>query len=159
MLLDIARWEVVRLATLRRAMDGDRLGAASLRLLVSMLTHAQEQEWLDNRQLVTWPSYSEITKETGLSKGSITPARQELIAAGLAVPLKGLHERGGWDPIAAYRIFMKITPSAEQNEMQDHLAQIRRRWRIHKADQREIERRQAVIEAAYNGHVYIKGEP
>jgi hypothetical protein len=36
--------------------------------------------------------------------------------------------------------------------MQQHLAQQRRRWHIHKADQREIERRQAVISAALNAH-------
>jgi hypothetical protein len=44
MLLDIARWEVVKLAALRRAPDGTRLRASALRLLISMLSHSAEQE-------------------------------------------------------------------------------------------------------------------
>jgi hypothetical protein len=35
-----------------------------------------------------------LTKETALSTGSITPARQEPIAAGLILPLAGALERG-----------------------------------------------------------------
>jgi hypothetical protein len=65
--------------------------------------------------------------ETALSKGSIGPARQKLVAAGFAVRLVGAHKRGGPDPVAAYQIHTRITASDEQREMQQHLAQQRRR--------------------------------
>jgi hypothetical protein len=111
MLLDVARWEVIKLAALRSAPDGTRLRVCALRLLTSMLAHAREQDWVDDRELITWPSYAELTKKTALSKGSIGPARQELIAAGLILPLAGAHKRGGDDPVAAYRIHTKIVHS------------------------------------------------
>jgi hypothetical protein len=53
MLLDIVRWEIIKLATLRAAPDGTRLRACALRLLTSMLVHARDQDWVDNRELVT----------------------------------------------------------------------------------------------------------
>jgi hypothetical protein len=79
-----------------------------------MLAHAREQDWQDDQQLITWPSYAELTKETALYRGSIGPARQELIAAGLILPLAGAHKRGGDDPIAAYKIHTTIIRSPDQ---------------------------------------------
>jgi hypothetical protein len=140
-LLDVVKWQVIRLATLRRAPDGTRLRASALRLLTCMLSHIQEQEWLDNHRLVTWPSYAEITKETALSKGSIGPARQELIAIGLITPLAGAHKRGGDDPIAAYVIHTRITRSPEQERMALHRRKLKRRYRHYKADQNADTRR------------------
>jgi hypothetical protein len=55
-----------------------------------------------------------------LSKGSIMPARQELIAAGLILLLAGAHKRGGDDPIAVYQIFTRIMRSPEQARMAEH---------------------------------------
>jgi hypothetical protein len=86
-------------------------------------------------------------EETALSKGSIGPARQEFIAAGLILPLAGAHKRGGDDPIAAYRIFTSITRSPEQTRMAEHRHELRKRHCQHKEDRR------AAL-AMLNGHVY-----
>jgi hypothetical protein len=138
LLLDVVRWEVLKIATLRRAPDGTRLRASAIRLLTAMLAHVQEQEWHDRRRLVTWPCYRELTRETALSKGSIGPARQELIAFGLIAPLAGAHKRGGCDPVAAYLIHTKIIRSPEQQQMAEHRAKVRRKHRRYKEDQRAM---------------------
>ena len=66
MFLDVVRWEVIKRAALRRAPDGTRLRASAFKLLTAMLASAQEQEWQDNRRIVTWPCYRELTRATAL---------------------------------------------------------------------------------------------
>jgi hypothetical protein len=89
MLLDVVRWQVIKLAALRCSPDGTRIRANSFCLLVAMLAAADERVWQDDRRLYTWPCYAQLTKQTTLSKGLIGPARQELIAASLILPLAG----------------------------------------------------------------------
>jgi hypothetical protein len=143
--IDICRWEIVKLAALRCAPDGTRLRASAMRLLIAMLAAAEEQAWLDEGRLYTWPYYAQLTRQTALSKGSIGPARQKLIAFGLIAPMAG-HKRGGCDPIASYEIFRQITRSPEQQQMAAHRHELHRRYRRYKEDQRAA--------AALNGHTH-----
>jgi hypothetical protein len=133
MFLDVVRWEVIKRAALRRAPDGTRLRASAFKLLTAMLASAQEQEWQDNRRIVTWPCYRELTRATAL------------IAFGLIAPLAG-HKRGGNDPIAAYEVFTRIRRSSEQARMAEHRHELRKRHRQYKEDRR------AAL-AMVNGHV------
>jgi hypothetical protein len=104
--LDTARWWCLHLAM------RCRLGATAFRLLIEMLRAVDPAAWRVNRVLIAWPSRGDIEINTGLADGSITKARQELIAAGLISPAPG-HRRAGCDPTACYRIHRAVRSTAE----------------------------------------------
>jgi hypothetical protein len=55
MLLDVVRWQVIKLAALRCSPDGTRIRANSFCLLVAMLAAAEERVWQNDRRLYKRP--------------------------------------------------------------------------------------------------------
>jgi hypothetical protein len=141
MLPDVACWQIMYTAATRC-----RVGASAMRMLAVMLRHASLEEWRENARLLSWPSYAEFKREARLPHGSITHARQELIAAGLIQRAPG-HQRGGDDPTACYCINPRV---------KDPIAAAAAAALIRKRRQRDLDyaraRREAVLDTL-NGHV------
>jgi hypothetical protein len=147
MLLDTARWSIIKLACHKH--HGVQLRSAAFRLLTALLLDIEEAEWARNQRLVAWPTLKRIQKVAGLGEGSIAAARAQLIACGLIVPLSGAHKRGGADPIAAYQIHLQPVRSPLQEEAARHVARLQHRgkeWSARRRAQLDARQRAAVLD-------------
>jgi hypothetical protein len=157
--LDAIRWHVICTATQRRP-SRIELRSAAFHLLVAMLCHCQEYEWVVNHRHICWPTLREIVPVTDMGEGSIGWAREQLVAVGLVTRIDDLYKRAGADPVAAYRIHTEITHSPAQQAAAERITRERKRTRDANAERGthlSVKKRAEILDRMLeqlNGHAW-----